>query len=82
MKGRRIREKGKIKLSDYFKKFKEGDRIAIVKDLSARIAFPERICGKSGQIKGFRGTYCLIELKDGNKTKTFIIHPIHLRRLK
>jgi len=82
MKGRRIRDKGKIKLSNYFKKFKEGERVAVVKDLSARIAFPRRICGKSGKIKGIRGSFYLIELKDGEKTKTFIIHPIHLRRLK
>jgi large subunit ribosomal protein L21e len=82
MKGKKVRKKGKLKLSDYFKKFEEGESVAIVKELGVRAAFPTRIVGKSGKIKGSRGRYQIVELKDGNKTKTFIIHPVHLKKLK
>lgn len=76
-----IREKGKLKLSRYFKKFNEGDIVCAVSEASVRCSFPKRIIGKSGKVKGMRGRYYLVELNDLNKEKTFIIHPIHLRLL-
>ncbi len=82
MKAKKVRQKGKISLSRYFKKFKDGDRVAVVREKGIAASFPERIIGKSGQIIGIRGTYNLIKLNDGNKIKTFIIHPVHLRKLK
>ena len=81
MKGKRIRQKGKIRLSKYFQKLSEGTRVAVVRDLGVRAGFPKRIIGKTGKITGVRGTYNIVELKDGNKTKSFIIHPIHLKKL-
>jgi ribosomal protein L21E len=81
-KGKKIRTQGKLKLSCYFKKFKEGERVAIVKDLGIKNNFPKRIVGMSGTVEGLRGKYCLVKLKDGSKNKVFIIHPIHLRSLK
>jgi len=82
MKGKRVRQKGKIKLSSYFKKFNEGDKVAITKELGVRSSFPKRIYGMSGKVTGMRGNFNLVEIKDGGKTKTFIIHPVHLRKLK
>ena len=81
-KGKRIRERGKIKFSAYFKKFNEGDSVAIVNNLEVRSAFPKRILGKTGKISGARGNYKLIKLNDGNKVKTFIIHPVHLKKIQ
>lgn len=82
MKGKRIRRKGKIAFSSYFKNLEEGSRVAVVKEESVRIGFPKRIIGKSGKVLGSRGSYKLVELSDGNKIKTFIIHPVHLKKLK
>jgi large subunit ribosomal protein L21e len=82
MKKRKVRDKGKLKLSSYFKKFSDGDLVCVVRDLGVAAAFPSRITGKSGKVVGSRGKYKMIELKDGAKMKTFIIHPIHLRKLK
>jgi large subunit ribosomal protein L21e len=82
MKGKRIRDRGKLRLSNYFKSLSDGDRVAIVKALEVRSVFPKRLVGTAGKIIGARGRYNLVELKDGNKTKTFIIHPIHLKKLK
>ena len=62
MKGKRIREKGKVRLSRYFKKFKTGERVGVVKALEVRAGFPKRIIGKTGKIKDMRGSYYLAEI--------------------
>jgi len=80
-KKRRIREKGKIKLSSYFKKLKDGERVAIVKNPIISSNFPARLVGKIGIVKSSRGRYKEVEIKDGEKIKTFIIHPIHLKKI-
>jgi large subunit ribosomal protein L21e len=78
---RKIREKGKLKLSSYFKKIEEGERVSIVNDVGVRASFPKRLRGISGRVSGSRGKFKLVEIKDGGKDKTFIIHPIHLKKL-
>ena len=81
-KSKKIRQRGKIRLSDYFRIFKEGDTVAIVKEPSVSSAFPVRIVGKTGKVIGSRGRSKIVELNDGNKVKQFIVHPIHLKKLK
>jgi len=81
-KSKKIRTRGKIRLSAYFKKFKEKGKVAVVKEQGVRSAFPQRIIGKSGTVVGSRGRYLEVEIADGKKKKTFIIHPVHLKKLK
>jgi large subunit ribosomal protein L21e len=81
-KGKKIREKGKLKLSCYFKKIEKGDKVAISLDRGVRANFSKRIIGKSGEVIGSRGNFNVVEVKEGNKKKTFILHPVHLRRLQ
>jgi large subunit ribosomal protein L21e len=81
-KSKKIRQRGKIRLSAYFKKYNEGDTVAVVKELSVSSSFPSRIVGKTGKIVGSRGRFKIVELNDGDKVKKFIIHPIHLRTIK
>lgn len=76
-----MRERGKIRLSEYFKKFNEGDPVCIVTEASVKCAFPKRIIGKSGKVSKKRGDCYLVQLNDLDKEKTFIIHPIHLKLL-
>ncbi len=78
---KKIREKGKLRLSSYFKKFSDGERVAIIQERGVRASFPERLRGMSGEIKGSRGRFKEVKIKDGNKPKLFIIHPVHLRGL-
>lgn len=82
VKGKKIRDKGKIRLSNYFKKFEVGETVAIIKELGVRAAFPMRIIGKTGKIIATRGMYKVVELNDGNKAKKFIVHPIHLKKIQ
>jgi ribosomal protein L21E len=77
-----IKEKGKLKLSSYFKQINKGERVAIVDERGIRTNFPLRLQGMSGVVKGMRGKFIEIEIKDGNKLKMFIIHPVHLKILK
>jgi len=78
---KKVREKGKLKLSSYFKKIDDDAKVAIVTDLGVRAAFPKRIKGMSGKVLGSRGKFKIVQIKDGNKMKTFIIHPVHLKLL-
>lgn len=83
MRARKIlRERGKIKLSNYFQEFKKGDRVAVVMELNMTPKFPEQIQGRSGVVESKRGSSYVVKIKDLNKEKTYIIHPIHLRKLK
>jgi len=82
IKRKKVREKGKIKLSRYFQEFKEGDRVAIIRELAVQPKFPKKLQGRSGVIKGKRGNSYIVKIKDLNKEKVYIIHPVHLKRLK
>ena len=64
------------------RKFEEGERVAVVRELSMNPKFPKTLQGRSGRIEGMRGGNYLVKIKDLNKEKTYIIHPVHLRRLK
>lgn len=77
-----MKEHGKIKLSNYFQEFKEGDRVAVIRELSVQPKFPKQLQGRSGVVKNKRGSSYIVEINDLNKSKTYIIHPVHLRKLK
>lgn len=78
---KKIRDKGKLRLSSYFKVLSDGERVAVVDERGVRVNFPKRLRGMSGKVIGSRGRFKEVEIKDGNKTKTFIIHPVHLKVL-
>ena len=77
-----LRERGKIKLSRYFQKFNEGDKVTVIMELAKEPKFPKQIQGRTGIISGIRGNSYLVKMKDLNKEKTYIIHPVHLKKIK
>ncbi len=81
-KGKKIREKGKIPFSKYFQKLKEGEIVAVVKDLAIPSNFPKRLQGRTGKVESKRGKAYVVKIKDQNKEKTHIIEPIHLRKIR
>ena len=81
VKGKKIREKGKIKLSEYFKKLDNGDRVCIVQEKGISFSFPKRLQGKTGIVQSSRGNFKIVKLNDGNKEKIFIVHPVHLKKI-
>ena len=44
--------------------------------------FPLRFFGKMGSILRERGHSYIVNIKDGNKKKELIVHPVHLKRMK
>jgi len=77
-----MRAKGKISLSKYFQEFGGGESVAIVRDKAVRSSFPERLQGRTGVIEGKRGKFYLVKLSDINKEKTYIIQPVHLKKIE
>jgi large subunit ribosomal protein L21e len=83
MSGRKaIRTRGKLQLSKYFQEFEEGDNVAVVREASVSASFPKRLQGKTGVIAGKRGNSYVVKIKDIAKEKTFILEPIHLKKIK
>ena len=77
-----VRTRGKLQLSRYFQEFKQGDSVAVVREAAVGANFPKRLQGRTGKVKGKRGSSYIIDIKDQNKEKEFIIKPIHLIKIK
>lgn len=76
-----LRRKGKISLTRYLQQFDKGDRVVLQAEPAYQkgIYFP-RFHGKAGSIAGKQGECYKVRIMDGNKEKTLLIHPVHLRR--
>ena len=79
---KKIRTRGKIQLSRYFQEMKKGDFVAVVREPSVQSSFPVRIQGRTGKVEGRRGKAYMINIRDQNKEKKFLIEPIHLKKIK
>jgi len=77
-----VRDKGKVKLSNYLQEFKKGDSVCLVAEPAVQkgMYYP-RFYGKAGKIIGKRGECYEVRIVDGNMTKTVMSHPVHLKRL-
>jgi len=82
MKSKNIRDKGKLKFSKYFQEFKEGDRVAVVKELSVKSSFPKRLQGRTGVIERKQGKTYFVKINEMKKEKKFLIEPVHLKKIK
>ncbi|MEM2943545.1 MAG: 50S ribosomal protein L21e [Methanomassiliicoccales archaeon] len=75
------RERGLSPITREFQKFEEGDKVSILIDSSVHRGAPDiRFHGKTGTIIGARGRAYVLSVKDGDKYKTVIARPEHLRR--
>lgn len=79
---KKAHEKGKVSLTKYFQILKPGEIVCLKADPSRHegLYFP-RFHGKHGIVKAKRGKCYEITIKDKNKAKTLIIHPIHLKKV-
>lgn len=80
-KGKKVKQKGKIRLSEYFKELKKDDRVALKREKSFSADFPKRMQGKTGIISGKRGASYVVKVKDFDREKTYIVPAIHLIRI-
>ncbi len=77
-----IRTRGKLQLSRYFQELNKGDFVAISREKTVAAVFQKRLQGITGIVEGKRGKVYIVKIKDGNKEKTILIEPIHLKKIK
>lgn len=77
-----VRTRGKLQLSKYFQKFKEGDFVAISREKSIPINFNKRLQGSTGIVAGKKGKTYIVKIKEGRKEKEILVEPIHLKKIK
>lgn len=75
------RSTGKISLTKFLAKYAVGDKV-ILRAESAyhKGMFHQRFYGRTGTVVGIRGRCCEVNICDGSKHKTLIVHPVHLTR--
>lgn len=76
-----IKDRGKISIRNYLQTFKEGEKVLLKTEPAVQKGmYFRRYHGKTGKIIGKQGTNYKIEIKDNNKTKQVLVHPIHLKK--
>jgi large subunit ribosomal protein L21e len=76
-----IREKGKISIRNYLQSFKEGEKVLLKTEPAKQNGmFFRRFHGKIGEIVGKQGSNYKIKIKENDKTKQVLAHPVHLRK--
>ena len=76
-----VRDKGKISIRRYSQVFNSGDRVILYAEPAVQkgMYFP-RFHGKAGVVKSKKGKCYEVLISDGNKEKTLIVHPVHLKK--
>jgi len=79
---KKLREKGKVSITKFLQKFKEGDSVLIKPDSAVQKGLPSRrFFSKSGKVAGICGKSYVVEVRDGGKIKSITIPPVHLKKL-
>ncbi len=78
-----ISKKGKISIKNYLQKFKKGEKVVLIAEPAIHKGlYFRRFHGKVGIVEKERGSCYELSIKDGNKLKTLIVHPIHLKNVR
>ncbi|HLC95768.1 MAG TPA: 50S ribosomal protein L21e [Candidatus Nanoarchaeia archaeon] len=76
------RQRGKISLTRYLQTFNVGDKVALtVESAVQKGMYNPRFMGKTATVKQKRGQCYEVLVRDGDKMKMVIVHPVHLKRL-
>lgn len=76
-----VSDKGKLHIKRFMQSFEDGDKV-LLKAYSSyqKGLFCLRFHGKIGEVKGKQGECYKVNIKDGNKKKLCIVHPVHMLR--
>ena len=78
---KRLRQKGKIGLTKFFAKYQLGDRVILKAEPGYQNGmFYPKFQGATGTVIGETGRCYYVRITDGDKTKTVITHPVHIKR--
>ena len=81
-KGKSPRQKGKISFTRFFQHLKTGDYVAVAPERSIKLGYSKRIIGRTGKIISKRGSAYNVAIRELNKPKTYLIKPIHLKKIE
>ncbi len=75
------KEKGKISIRRFFQELKNGTKVCFSAEPAYQkgMYFP-RFHGKTGEVISKEGNCYHVSFKDGNKRKTAVVHPVHLKK--
>lgn len=76
-----VSEKGKLHIKRFMQSFEEGEKV-LLKAYSSyqKGLFCLRFHGKIGEVAGKQGDCYKVNIKDGNKKKLCVVHPVHMLR--
>jgi large subunit ribosomal protein L21e len=76
-------DKGKISIRAFLQKFEVGDKVNLsVEPAYQKGMYRPKFIGKIGTVLRQKGTCYEVQIKDMDKTKTVIVHPVHLIKAK
>ncbi len=76
-------DKGKISIRAFLQKFEVGDKVNLsVEPAYQKGMYRPKFMGKVGTILRQKGTCYEVQIKDMDKTKVVIVHPVHLIKAK
>ena len=81
VKTKTIRKRGKLNFSRAFQDLVKGDDVTVVIEKSKQPKFPKRLQGRTGRVEEKRGNCAVVKIRNMSKEKTFIIDPIHLKKI-
>ena len=77
------RSRGLSPITHEFQEFEVGEKVHIYLDPSIHHGMPAtRFHGKTGTVMGTQGKAFVLAVKDGDKTKTVLSTPEHLRKVQ
>lgn len=75
------KQKGKISIRNYLQVLNIGDKVVLKAEPAVQKGmYFRRFHGKTGSVIGKQGTNYKINIKDNNKEKEILVHPVHLRK--
>lgn len=77
-----VKDRGKLSFTKFFQKFKSGDSVAVVRELSVPFPYLNRIQGRTGKVIEKRGSAYYVQISELNKPKRYLVRPIHLKKIE
>jgi len=78
----KLRKSTRMTVNSFIREFAIGSTVAITLESGSRAGMPfRRFQGLTGVVSGRRGRAYIIQISDGNKAKTIISNPEHLKAL-
>jgi large subunit ribosomal protein L21e len=76
-------DKGKISIRKFLQNFEIGEKVGLsVEPAYQKGMYRPKFIGKTGTIIRKKGTCYEVKILDMNKSKTLIVHPVHLIKVK